>query len=97
MKRTFEFWQHFGSGVGDVTGSTADRIKEMRAQGLIPPDAKLLYQIEADTLEEAMSIHNLRMGWGPYKPEGDPEPCPKCGSWFYPKGSGDCWKCGNIC
>ena len=58
---------------------------------------KKLYEFEAATGEEASSIHNLRMGFGPYKPMGEPQPCPKCSAWFYPEGSGQCWRCGPIC
>ena len=56
-----------------------------------------LFELAAGTGEEAMAIFNLRMGWGAYKPMGEAENCPKCGGWFYPQGSGECWKCGKIC
>lgn len=55
-----------------------------------------LFECEAHTGEEALSIYHLRMGWGPYTPAGNPAPCPRCGAWFYPEGSGDCWRCGNV-
>ena len=58
---------------------------------------EFLFEIEAATGEEAAAIYNLRMGFGVYEPMGEPESCPKCGSWFYPQGSGECWKCGKIC
>lgn len=58
-----------------------------------PRCEKLFWIIEACSPEEAMSIYYLRQGWAPYKPEGEAEPCPKCGAMFYPKGSGQCWQC----
>ena len=57
---------------------------------------KKLFEVEAHTGEEASAIYHLRMGWEPYKPMGEAEPCPKCGAWFYPQGSGDCFRCGHI-
>lgn len=56
-----------------------------------------LYEFGAGTPEEASAIHSLRMGWGAYTPMGEPEKCPKCSSWYYPEGSGECWRCGPIC
>lgn len=56
-----------------------------------------LYTFEAATGEEAAAIYSLRMGFGPHTPVGSPQPCPKCGAWFYPQGSGECWRCGKIC
>jgi hypothetical protein len=55
----------------------------------------MLYAIDAESPEEASAIHNLRMGWGPYKPMGEPAPCSVCGSMYYPQGSAWCWKCGE--
>jgi hypothetical protein len=45
------------------------------ANGKLQPDCEtLLWRIEAATLEEASAIHHLRLGWEPYKPEGEPAP-----------------------
>jgi len=93
MKQLFEAWQVTET---QLLFASADSIAEQRAKGLIGSDAKLLYFIEADTWEEACAIHYLRAGFGPYKPVGAPEVCPNCGSWFYPEGSGQCWKCGPV-
>ena len=64
-----------------------------------PPDisdaSEMLWEFDAATHEEAMSLHFLRLGWAPYRPEGDPSACPACGSLYYPQGSGECWKCGR--
>lgn len=65
--------------------------------GQLNKDSVLMYVIEAQTWEEAQSIHNLRLGFGPYVPMGKPEPCPKCGGIYYPLGSGECYNCGKIC
>ncbi len=76
---------------------TVESEAKERSQGLLSPNAEFLWSIEADTLEEASAIYNLRMGFEPYVPMGDPAQCPKCGAWFYPEGSGECWRCGRIC
>ena len=59
----------------------------------ISDSSELLWQFEAATSEEAMSVHFLRLGWAPYRPEGEPSKCPTCGSIYYPEGSAECWKC----
>ncbi|WP_148314563.1 hypothetical protein [Sorangium cellulosum] len=65
------------------------------ADGTPMPDVEiLLWKIEAATYEEAAAVHHLRMGWEPYRPVGDPEPCPRCSAMFYPDGSGEC-SCGH--
>jgi hypothetical protein len=68
-------------------------------RGSRPPNvsasAELLWEFDAATDEEAMSIHFLRLGWAPYQPNGDPSNCPTCGSVYYPNGYGQCWKCGR--
>jgi hypothetical protein len=73
---------------------TAER--EMRGKGLLPEAAELLWELTADTPEEASAIHYLRMGFGPFQPQGESSPCPRCGAVFYPEGSGCCWRCGKI-
>jgi hypothetical protein len=55
-----------------------------------------LYTIEAPTWEEAMAEHHRRQGYEPYKPEGEPSPCIRCGSPTYQDGSGDCGPCGDV-
>jgi len=56
---------------------------------------ELLCVIEAASGEEASAIFNLRMGFGAYHPMGESQECPRCGAWFYPSGSGQCWSCGH--
>lgn len=60
------------------------------AMGLV----RCLYAFEAATWEEACAIHHLRMGFEPYVPAGEAAPCPRCEAWYYPEGSGACWRCG---
>lgn len=72
------------------------QLEKMRSNSAMLLTQKL-YEFAAATAEEASSIHNLRMGFGPYKPMGEPAPCPRCAAWFYPQGSGQCWRCGPIC
>ena len=86
--QTFEAWQDSKG----VTLSTPLNIADHRARGQLGGDAILLYRIEAATFEEASAIHNLRMGWGPYRPMDDkPHACGKCGAWRYI----DCWRCAG--
>lgn len=75
----------------------AENEPDMRKRGLLSENAELLWEIVTDTPEEAWAIFNLRMGFEPYQPQGEWEPCPKCGAVFYPEGSGYCWRCGKIC
>jgi hypothetical protein len=97
MKKPYEAWQHIDE-CEIITFGEVNNIKEQIAQGLIPIEAKLLHQVEADTYEEAMAVHYIKMGWLPYKPMGEAKECPnECGAMFYPKGSGECPNCGRIC
>ena len=95
VKHKYECWKT--PDLTEITFTTAENALTSKQQGLIPQDAFMEYCIEADTWEEACSIHNLRQGWGVYKPMGESQPCPQCNSWFYPEGSGECWRCGKIC
>jgi len=94
MKTTYRAYRE-----SDISTSLYSRESEQdaRSKGLLSSDAELLWEIEAHTQEEAAAIYNLRMGFEPYVPTGAPRPCPKCGAWFYPEGSGECWRCGRIC
>jgi hypothetical protein len=93
MKKIYEAW----SEDGDTTFALAENILDQRQKGLLRPDAKLLYRIEADTFDEALAVHYLRHGWTPYQP-GKPAKCPnECGAYFYPESSGECPNCGKIC
>ena len=91
-ERLYETWEDPEEHV--VTCGTSEQISDMRARGLLSRRAEQLFTFHAATHEEAMSIRNLRMGWEPYQPEGAPAPCPSCEAWFYPEGSGQCWRCG---
>ena len=94
MKKAYEGWATNGS----VTFTLVENIPDLRQRGLLEPDAKFLHRIEADTFEEALAVHHLRMGREPYWPTGKPAKCPnECGAYFYPEGSGECPNCGKIC
>lgn len=96
MKKVYEAWQD-ADGCG-TTFAPTESIKREFENGTISKNAKLLHTVEADTWEQAMSLHYEKMGWSSYIPEGEPESCPnECGAIFYPQGSGDCPNCGNIC
>ena len=96
MRKLYEAWGEESDG--SIAFAPAERIDEHRAQGLIAEGAKLLHRVEADTWEEAMAVHYIKMGWSPYVPEGEPQACPRgCGALFYPEGSGECPNCGRIC
>ena len=64
------------------------------ANGNVDPECqKLFWKFDACSYEEAMAIYYTRLGWAPYKPTGESQPCPKCAAMFYPEGSGQCWQC----
>lgn len=82
------------NGITFVGQAERENLKE---KNLLDSSAKLLHVIVADTPEEAMAVHHIKMGWEPYKPMGDPQLCPNnCQSYFYPEGSGICPKCGGV-
>ena len=94
MKKAYEGW----AAKGSVTFTLAENIPDLRQRGLLEPDAKFLHRIDADTFEEALAVHHLRIGREPYRPMGKPAQCPNgCGAYFYPEGSGECPNCGKIC
>ncbi len=96
MKKTYEVWADQQDC--SITLTLKSNIQELRSNGTLSENAKLLYSIEVDTMEEAMAVHHIKMGWEPYLPLGDAKECPKgCGSMFYPMGSGECPNCGKIC
>lgn len=64
MSIIFEAWEDEES----VTFATADSIADQKLRGLISSDAVLLHTVEADTFEDAMTIHHVKMGYEPYKP-----------------------------
>ena|ERR1051325_11022753 len=99
MKKVYEAWIEDNEEKStSITLATAEGIEEQKTKGLLDRKAKLKYRIEADTFEEAMAVHHIKMGWSPYKPSGEPMSCPRsCGAIFYPEGSGECPNCGKIC
>ncbi|MCV2885506.1 hypothetical protein OE749_12450 [Aestuariibacter sp. AA17] len=67
MKITYEAWQDDNG----VTFADQEGIKQFKDKGLFFGKAKLLHTIVADTPEEAMAAHHIKMGWEPYKPPED--------------------------
>jgi hypothetical protein len=96
MKKVYEAWQD--EPTCSITFAPPEAIQQERATGSISDGAKLLYRVEADTFEEALAVHHIKMGWRPFVPMGEATECPRgCGAMFYPEGSGECPKCGPIC
>lgn len=60
----FEAWEDDDG----VTFSTQENITDFKQKGLISSEAWRLYQIEAQSYEDAMVLHHEKMGWEPYKP-----------------------------
>ena len=88
---TYEAWHDPDEHV--YSCGTTEQMEASRRRGVLGPRSSLLYSFEAGTHEEAQAIHSLRMGWRPYRPEGEPEPCPTCNAFYYPQGSAECWLC----
>ena len=96
MTKQCKTWQAWGSPES-VTFAPVARIDQLRADGSIADDDVLLHEITAATGEDAMIQHHKRMKWEPYRPLGDPKPCPNnCGELYYPLGYADCPNCGHI-
>ena len=80
-----------------ITFAPIHRIGPLKADGTIAANAVLLHELVAATGEDAMAQHHEKMGWEPYKPQGNPAPCPNdCGGNYFPAGYGDCPNCGHI-
>lgn len=88
---TYQAWHDPADN--SVTCGTVEQLADYRRRGYFSDRAEFLYSFEAATVEEAQAIHYLRMGWGAYQPVGPAAPCPGCGAWTYPQGSGECWRC----
>lgn len=97
MKKVYEAWRDEGDSTV-TTFAPPEAVEQERAAGEISDKAVLLHRVEADTFEEAMAVHHIKMGWEPFMPMGEAKECPKgCGAMFYPEGSGQCPNCGPIC
>ena len=98
MSKTTWRLTQFGEIMEDPHTIIAGEDQPKFVDGSPMPDCEeIIFRIQACTWEEAMAIYYLRMGYEPYKPAGNPGNCPKCDSFFYPSGSGECWRCGKIC
>lgn len=72
--------------------TTEENALQLRKDGLLN-SLNIQYVFWAGSLEEAMSIHYLRQGWGCYVPKSKPSHCPNCDAYYYPEESGECWRC----
>jgi hypothetical protein len=93
VRRTYQAWEDPEDG--SITLAPSEVIADERQRGLLSARASCLYELVAETHEEAAAVHALRMGWEPFRPVGEPAPCPRCAAIFYPSGSGQCWRCGD--
>jgi len=93
MERVFTAWSSLdGSQLSLVSGEGPPR----SANGDLQENCEvMLWRIEVGSYEEAMAIRNLRLGYGPYVPQGEAFPCPDCGSMYYPESSAQCWNCDH--
>ena len=89
--KNYEAWE---SDVGGML-IERDKVEQVRSKPGMTLTRKV-FDVQAGNWEEACAIYHLRMGYEPYTPMGDAAPCPKCGGWFYPHGSGECWRCGKM-
>ena len=93
MKKFYEAWQDESC----IAFAEAEGIEQDKEKGILSENAELLHRVEAATWEEAMTIHYQKMGWSPYRPQGEAADCPNgCGAKYYPAGSGQCPNCGRI-
>ena len=89
-------WQAWGSDES-ATFAPSSRIDALRENGTISATDSLLHELVVSTGEDAMTQHHRKMGWEPYRPQGNSAPCPNdCGGQYYPLGYGDCPNCGHI-
>ncbi|MFG6485710.1 hypothetical protein ACG04R_03440 [Roseateles sp. BYS78W] len=94
MRRIYTAWSDTEGG--DITGLSRGEDRPTTADGEpLPGHVFPVWRLEAGSHEEAMAVYNIRRGFGPYKPLGEPAPCPACGAPYYPEGSAQCWNCDH--
>lgn len=66
----FELWEDGEDAIAGrgYTFSTPTNIQDMIKRGILKPGVKKLWEVEADTWEEACTKYHEYMGWEPYKP-----------------------------
>jgi hypothetical protein len=90
MKRVFSAWGIEGC---ELAYRLAEGVERPAFSEETPV---LLWTIEVGSLEEAMAIRNLRNGWEPFEPSGEPAHCPHCSAIYYPDDGGQCWRCDHV-
>lgn len=65
----YGLWKHVDQGVS-LTCIELDAYEEYVRQGVIEPDAKLIWTVDADSHNEASTLYHEHMGWESYKPMG---------------------------
>jgi len=63
MSETYEAW----SDENGITFATRENILAQTNEGLVSKDAEYLHTIEANSWEEAMTAHHIKMHWKPYQ------------------------------
>jgi len=98
MMKTYEVWNlQYEDGGGLISMRTTEQVEDERSKGLLNPKSLLMFQIQAETYEEAMAVRNIKLGWSPYVPNGEAALCPNgCGGVHYPDGYRECPNCGLI-
>lgn len=92
MRRIYTAWTDVVGG--EITGFFSGEERPRTGNDEPMPDCVFpVWRVKVGSHEEAMAIYNIRRGWGPYRPLGDPAPCPQCGAAYYPEGSAQCWHC----
>ena len=93
--RRFSVWKsNEGGGVDEIAMTTGGDIPRFANGTPVSDENTLLFTIDARTWDEAKAIMNLRLGWEPYRPLGEPQDCPRCSSKYWPESYGECWSWG---
>jgi len=90
MLKTYAYWENAEGTEGHFQEDQEDTLDPTDTDGI---PMWMIYILKAETFEEAMAVHNLRMGFSPYQPMGEPIKCPQCSHGYYYLGSGKCF-CG---
>jgi hypothetical protein len=57
MMKTYEAWnQQDEDGSGMIYLLTSERMEDERSKGLVGPNSRLMFRIQAETYEEALAV-----------------------------------------